>query len=330
LVDVRTYCIDQVAAIVLSDGDLSVSVVPELGGKIGSILWRGRELLARNPLRPATYDSPYADFDASGFDECLPTIGACAYPEGPWQGIAIPDHGEVWSIPWSYAVDGTRLRLSVYGVRFPYVFEKTIELSSPNSIRLGYAFKNLSASPFRFLWSAHPLLAPQPGMRIYLPAETRVRVDWSKDGRLGELLAEHPWPHTHDREGQAVDLSLIGSGESGHVDKLYTTRLSEGWCAVQDPADGFYAAMIFPVERVPFVGLSINQGGWPVDRPAYFNLGLEPCNGYPDRLDVAIASGECAVAAPGDRLEWHLELRVGRCPDFLSELPRIREEGLAA
>jgi hypothetical protein len=328
--EVCTYRIDQVAAVALSDGDLSVSLVPELGGKIASVLWRGRELLARNPLRPATYDCPYADFDASGFDECLPSIGACVYPEGPWQGMNVPDHGEVWSIPWSYAVDGTRVHLSVHGVRFPYAFEKTIVLRPPNAIRLDYAFTNLSSFPFKFLWSAHPLLAPRPGMRIHLPAETQVRVDWSKDGRLGDLLAEHPWPLSRNRQGQAVDLGLIGNRECGHVDKLYTTRLSEGWCAVHDPADGFYAAMIFPVERVPYVGLSINQGGWPLDRPAHFNLGLEPCNGYPDCLDVAIASGEFAVAAPGDRLEWHLELHVGCCSDLPSELQRLREEGLAA
>ena len=79
--------------------------------------------------------------------------------------------------------------------------------------------------------------------------------------------------------------------------------------------------MLFPVERVPYVGLSINLGGWPVDRPAYYNLGLEPCNGYPDRLDLAIASGDCAVAAPGERLEWQLDLHVGRCPDVLGGDP---------
>ena len=328
--DVRTIRVDQVDAIALSEGNLSVAVVPELGGKICSVRWSGRELLARNPLRPASYDSAYADFDASGFDECLPTIGSCPYPVGAWQGVNIPDHGEVWSIPWSYKLADTRLHMRVHGVRFPYAFEKTIELRPSDAIHLEYAFINLSPFPFPFIWSAHPLIAPRPGMRIHLPWGTRVRVDWSKGGRLGDLLAEHDWPITRDRDGRNVDMSLIGDPACGHVDKLYTTKLGEGWCAVHDPADGFYLAMLFPLDRVPYVGLSINQGGWPVDRPAYYNLGLEPCNGYPDCLDVAIASGECAVAAPGDRLEWHLELHVGRCPDLPSEIQRLREEGLAA
>ena len=73
--DVRTCRVDEIDAIALTEGDLSAVVVPELGGKICSVRWRGRELLTRNPLRPAVYGRPYADFDASGFDECLPTIG---------------------------------------------------------------------------------------------------------------------------------------------------------------------------------------------------------------------------------------------------------------
>ena len=328
--DVRTCRVDQIDAIALTEGHLSAVVVPELGGKICSVRWRGRELLTRNPLRPAVYDRPYADFDASGFDECLPTIGACAYPAWPWQATPVPDHGEVWSIPWLCQVAGKRLHLSVHGVRFPYVFEKTIELRPFGAIRLDYTFINLSPFPFPFIWSAHPLLAPRPGMRIYLPVGTRVKVDWSKDGRLGDPLAEHDWPMTRDQDGREVDMSLIGGPASGHVDKLFTTKLGEGWCAVHEPADGLYVAMFFPLDRVPYVGLSINQGGWPLDRPAYYNLGLEPCNGYPDRLDVAVAAGDCPVAAPGERIEWHLDLHVGCAPDLPAELARLQDGVVAA
>jgi hypothetical protein len=167
-------------------------------------------------------------------------------------------------------------------------------------------------------------------MRIHLPPDTRVRVDWSKDGRLGGLLAEHPWPLTHDCSGQEVDLGLILGPETGHVDKLYSTRLQDGWCAVHDPTDGFYVAMLFPPERVPYVGLSINLGGWPIERPPYYNLGLEPCNGYPDRLDLAIAQGDCAVAAPGIRHEWQFDLHIGHCDNVSAEIGRLRAGSAAA
>jgi hypothetical protein len=328
--DVRPCRVDQFSATMLSDDDLTVVVVPELGGKLCSIVWQGREMLARNPLRPARYAAPYADFDASGFDECLPAIGPSPYPEEPWQGIAIPDHGEVWSLPWSHQVEADRLRLRVHGVRFPYTFEKSVELRPPGAIRLRYALTNHAPFPFRFLWSAHPLLAPRSGMRIHLPAETRVRVDWSKNDRLGGPLAEHPWPLTRDRNGQEVDLGLILGPETEQVDKLYTTRLRDGWCALHDPVDGFYVAMLFQPERVPYVGLSINLGGWPLDRPPYYNVGLEPCNGYPDRLDLAVAQGDCAVAAPGERREWQFDLHIGRGGDVTAEIERLRAGSTAA
>jgi hypothetical protein len=88
----------ETAAFRFSGDDVDLLVVPELGGKIAAIRWRGREVLARNPhlpLRSARYAAPYAEFDASGFDECLPTIGPCTYPEEPWAGTEVPDHGEV-------------------------------------------------------------------------------------------------------------------------------------------------------------------------------------------------------------------------------------------
>lgn len=310
--------------------DLRVTVIPRLGGKISSILWQGTELLAHNPrkaFQEARYAAPFADFDASGFDECLPTIGPCAYPEHPWQGVEAPDHGEVWSIPWEWDLEGEALHLHTHGIRFPYTFEKWIALPAPGRIRLGYGLTNHAPVPFKFLWSSHPLFAPRPGMRIHLPPGVRVRVDWSKGERLGGPGSEHDWPMTRDRHGQAVDLSLILSEESRLVDKLYTTRLDEGWCAVHDPQDGLYIAFLFSPDEIPYAGLSINLGGWPVDGPGYYNLGLEPCNGFPDRLDLAVQRGGCAVAGPGATLRWAMDLCVGRVHDLPLEMERLRNAG---
>lgn len=318
----------QLEAVLIQGDDLEVTVIPALGGKISSIRWRGRELLARNPQKPfqaARYAAPYADYDASGFDECLPTIGPCLYPEEPWKGAELPDHGEVWSLPWTCEEENGGLSLRVQGIQIPYGFEKSIRLLQPGALHIRYALTNPTPFPVRYLWSAHPLFAPQPGMRIYLPEGVRVRVDWSKDGRLGDLLSEHDWPITTDSQGCPVDLSLILGRETARVDKLYTTRLSQGWCAVHDPASKLYLAFLFSPEKVPYVGLSINLGGWPVDpsgrQPGYYNLGLEPCNGYPDRLDIAIERGDCPTLAPRSRSEWEVQFKVGETEDLRRLFP---------
>jgi hypothetical protein len=315
-------------AIRLQADDLSLAIIPDLGGKISSIEWNQRQILALNPLKPlrlARYAAPYSDYDASGFDECLPTIGACRYPEAPFAGIEAPDHGELWSIKWSESSVEDGLHLRVDGVRFPYTFHRWITFPASRSIHFRYALSNRSADPFKFIWSAHPLLAIQPGMRILLPEGVGIRLDWSKGGRLGELLDEHPWPFSEDREGRPVDLSQILPASTGFVDKLYTTRLEQGWCALHDGESGFYVAMLFNPAQIPYVGLSINLGGWPVEGPGYYNLGLEPCNGYPDRLDIAIERGDCVTVPPESSLSWEWSLLVGQAEDFRTELARLQQ-----
>jgi len=74
--------------------------------------------------------------------------------------------------------------------------------------------------------------------------------------------------------------------------------------------------MVFSPDDIPYVGLSINQGGWPVDGPGYFNLGLEPCNGFPDRLDIAHPQGACRTAPPGGALFWEFSIFLGVDTEF--------------
>jgi hypothetical protein len=93
---------------------------------------------------------------------------------------------------------------------------------------------------------------------------------------------------------------------------------------VHDPETGRYAAFLFGTDMIRYVGLSINLGGWPADEAGYYNLGLEPCNGYPDRLDLAIERGDYAVALPGQSLKWSMDLRVGECADMAAEIDRLR------
>jgi hypothetical protein len=297
-----------------------LEVIPDLGAKISSIRWHGRELLARNSrkslIRPR-YAASYAEFDASAFDECFPTIGPCAYPDDPWAGTHLPDHGEVWSIPWTASVDPEGLHMQVHGVRLPYTLSRCIRIMEPDHLLLQYELSNPTSFPLKYLWSSHPLFAIRPGMHILLPAGTTVRVDWSKDARLGEIGQEHPWPLTTDSSGKPVDLGLILPRETRLVDKLYTSRLSEGWCALYNPQNCQYAAFLFSPQQIPYTGLSINLGGWPVEdeQGGYYNLGLEPCSGYPDRLDLAVQNDTCSTLPAYATVQWSLRLQAGEAPN---------------
>lgn len=346
---INSVSIETLSAIRISQYDLSLTIIPTLGGKISSIRWEDFELLARNPrkpLLPAIYAAPYSQFDASGFDECFPTVGPCAYPEYPWQGIDIPDHGEVWALPWqntgeqvdrparasglARSIESTQeITLQVSGVRLPYTLHKRVKICAPGLLLFNYRLTNHAPFAFKYLWSSHPLFAPEPGMRLCLPPGAKVLVDWSKDGRLGEIWSKHNWPVTRDSQGSPVDLSLILPPEVRRVDKFYTNRLAEGWCALYEPSSGRYIAFVFSPQQIPYVGLSINLGGWPVDEPGYYNIGLEPCRGYPDRLDQAIERGVAASIAPSQSHEWSMMLAIGIAPNqekMATQLRQLTEE----
>lgn len=320
---------DGLLVVGLKDKDLAVLIMPELGGKVSSIEWRGRELLARNPhrgYRRLPYGSPYEASDASGFDECLPTIGICPYPEPPLKGLELPDHGQLWSQEWEELESDHALSLMVRGGRLPYSLTRHVDFVAPGRLRFSYRMRNSGGHPIHYLWSAHPLLSIHSGMRICLPEGVRVLVSWSRGDRLGEPFSEHAWPITSDTSGQKVDLGSILTPDMCLAEKLFTSKLNEGWCALLDPDEGLYVAMVFSPEQIPYVGLSINFGGWPVESEGYYNLGLEPCNGYPDRLDLAVERGNCGLVQPGQVDCWAWDMCIGHTDDFGAEVHRLQSE----
>ncbi len=103
-----------IAALVLENETFRTVVVPTMGAKIVSLLDKrtGVEWLAGpgdRPFRPASYGATFDQQDMSGWDEMFPTITACPYPApGAHTGVSLPDHGEVWAVPWtSYAAAKT-------------------------------------------------------------------------------------------------------------------------------------------------------------------------------------------------------------------------------
>lgn len=315
--------IDGLRALAFEGPGARLEVLPEVGGKLISCAdpRTGHEYVWRNPdvpfVRPE-YAGAFERYDISGWDECFPCIGECYYPNGPWQGVAIPEHGEVWTLPWHVEPQPDGLRLSVDGVRFPYTFEKRIALTD-DGFATFYRVVNPTPFPFDCFWSTHPLFAATPQTRVLLPEGVRMRLEVSVTGRLGKLLAEHAWPRTRDRDGREVDLSLMGPVGQGVADKLYTTRVPEGWAALHDGETDQWLAFTFEPDEVPLVGFWGNRSGWPAERPC-FNVALEPCNGCPDRLDIAVPRGEHqAVPAEGE-LTWRLDVHIGRGREGLARV----------
>lgn len=306
--------------IVLENEVLKLTVLPELGGKFGSLIGKanGREHLLQPPefeRRPAQYGDPFDQYDTSGFDECFPTVGACQMADGS----RVPDHGELWSVPWKVtAQSDTSLAMEVAGTVYPYLFERRVELQGEDVV-LTYKVTNNGPAPFPYLWSSHPLLRVEPGDRLELPSEVRtVTVEWSAGDRLAGQL---PW---------TAELAQLGPLERGWADKLFTSALQEGWCRVVY-SDGGSLTYSFPTDQVPYLGLWICQGGWPTDqgRKRHYTVALEPCTGPLDRLDQAVERG-CGARKlePGQRVGWKMSLKVRSAAERGHQNIRVAEQGV--
>ena len=298
----------------MANETIRVVIVPELGGKIVSLvnLRSGRELLLQHPDRPfrrASYADPFNDYDISGFDECLPTIAACSYPEPPLAGTDLPDHGEIWSLPWRSEVRGQDLVTEVSGVRLPFLLRRIAHLSG-SIVELEYEITNTGDKQFKYLWSAHPLFAVERGTEIILPAQVAdVLVDSSVHNHLA-VGSANLWPQASTISGHTRVLNMITGPEANTADKVFTPRLSEGYCGLRFPHNNEAVFLRFDPQQVPFVGIWICQGGFPVDGPPEFAVALEPCSGRPDSLVGAIASGECPELAARASHRWWLHLEV--------------------
>jgi len=294
----------------LQNEHLRLGLMPGQGAKICSLedLRTGREWMLPSQLpggeyRQAEYGADFAQFDTSGFDECFPTVSEGFHPDGSCRW---PDHGELWSRPWSVEQEAEGLLARIEGQAWPYTFTRRASLKG-DTLQLDYTVENHAERPFQHLWSAHPLLKVTPGMKLILPESIREAfVNGASDPSLGAFGELRPWPELSP--GQ--DFSTVPSAACGRAVKLFFPRVPAGPCGILDPATGEALTFTWDRSELPHLGLWLCYGGWPEDgRPGHLTVALEPCSGMPDLLQDAAEGGACAVLAPGGRMHWSLRLR---------------------
>lgn len=313
-------------SITMESPDLLITVIPESGGKIQGIMDKNqdKQLLfqhdAQIPYRRPSYDDHYGTGDVSGFDEVFPSIESCYYPNAPWQGVRIPDHGEVWSQPWKVeTVADDAIRLSVHGVRFPYRLEKTIRFVSGKAISISYCAHNYSGFEMPFIWAPHALWVCDPDTRIVLPSSVKqVMSTCSISNRLGYFGTVHPWPVTHV-QGQDYAIDRVYPKYEGKCEKYYAQgQIDEGWCALQGADSGYTIGMAYPVNQVPYLGV------WEGIMDGKYVTALEPCTGAYDALDTAIQWRTVRSIPPHSHYDWYLTITTGI---WVGEIKAIHADG---
>jgi hypothetical protein len=302
------------AELIMQTDTLRATVMPELGGKIASLRWLpGNVELLQAPLAPyapRTLTMAFDEGDASGIDECLPSVAACSVTT--LGGIAeVPDHGDFWRLQWDAAQEGNAIRMAAKGVSLPLLLERTVGLEG-NTLSLSYRVTNVGKGAASWAWSAHPLFAVDRGDRVVLPPSVaEVQVEGSGQQRLGSRHTRHAWPATTGARGEAIDLSVAGGMEDGTGDKLFAKAPAEGWAAVERVQHRVQIEVRFDAERSPWLGLWLCYGGWPEGKTNRQQcVAIEPCTAPMDSLAEAVAAGQARTLEPEESDEWAMRIHV--------------------
>jgi hypothetical protein len=311
------------SAYVLENAYIRAEVVPALGGKIVSLLdlQTGREWCWRNadlaPIRPRD-DTPYLR-NLGGWDECFPSICETRFPCDPWKDILIPDHGEIWSLPWQARIAALNSHIeiatTVDGVQLPYSFERKIRITADApTLSFSYSLRNRSDSAMPFVWSSHPTLVVSPGNRLLVPIE-EVTLFGSLNEYFGEEGKRLSWPRVVDTKGKTWDFTVLPEAESAISLKVFSLWKAASYAAIQDPALNAELRFEFSAEEVTHIGLWLNFNGLTLVEggSTFYCIGIEPCLGGSDDLSIAFSRSttDYATVPPNGVKSWHLKVQLG-------------------
>ena len=305
--------------VLIQAGGCSVTILPRLGGKIASIRVKDQELM-QAPLAayaPRTQTMSFDEGDASGWDECLPSVAGCTVETASGPAL-IPDHGDLWRVAWTKSreqgtADAKKNAVTFCGECFsvPLRLERTTTLTETEEgkawrLQVDYKVTNTGSQPTPWSWAVHPMYAVEPGDRIVLPNSiTSLILEGSGGERLGQQGEQVSWPIAKLARGGETDLSMVQWPESGVGDKLFAGPLatSEDWCALERYAAGVRIKVSFNPAATPYLGLWICSGGWP-DRPGKKQLcvGMEPTTAPVDSL--ARTGLWSRTLAAGESFSW--------------------------
>ncbi|MEL0637475.1 hypothetical protein V6259_11935 [Marinomonas sp. TI.3.20] len=305
-------------SIVLENDNLRLEWLPSYGAKLASLLLKSNnqqhELLYQSPLEKLitpNYGDLFSNYDSSGFDECFPSIDPCTLTIKDGKSVrtlAVPDHGEVWAMPWEYSqIDESTLEFTVSSNELGYTLVKTINLQA-NGVNCHYVLTLSEQTPsLPFLWTPHALFNYDEDTRLIIPNRMdRVINVCPEGGFLGRYGEVHSYPETEKASNGHLDLSIFERCNEASCEKFYFEEMlnTEDVFGFENRA---YKVLLSVDEKVsPYLGIWKNQGAC----GEHHNFALEPCSGIYDSVEGAVENKTCAIATNLKPTHWDFNINI--------------------
>lgn len=299
-------------SLILENDFIKTEFIPSYGCKMVSLLDKktGREFLYQTldkTLKIPPYAAAFDGYDSSGYDEVFPSIDRCPYPGK--ENIIIPDHGEIWALPWTITeTEENGFTAEVKSPKLPYTFTREVTIKN-NKVEFRYTVKNTSETEnFKFMWALHALLQCTPKTKILTPPQlNKIMTVEHSTQTLGPWGTIHSYPKTKSVHGKRIDMSATQPPSARNCEKFYfIQKNTEGWCGIKHEDTGDTLIYRYDALQVPYLGVWKTQGGYRGD----YNIALEPCTGVYDDLYVGNKIRKISEIRPLQSYSWNLSFVV--------------------
>lgn len=276
---------------------LRVKVIPELGFKITSIVYKPLEKEFLFQPSNGKYSIPdfgddFSKYDTSGFDEMLPTVDACTYPEGEFRGTSLPDHGDLWSLPFDVRIEDEKLVGRVDLKSLPLSFEKKISIEGETIIKMEYKVKNLSDKKLYYLWTLHGLNNFDDDTEFIFSEDMKKVINVQGDEDLNKL-----------------DLKSLKSYEDKKSYKYYFWgEIKRGRVGIRYKKERLEYIINYDPKVNPYLGIWITKGGFKGE----YNCAIEPSNGFYDSLERAYNNKMIESLKASEEKTWSIEIDINK------------------
>jgi galactose mutarotase-like enzyme len=299
-------------AICLENESLRVVILPSEGARLASVYRKDREFellfqgdgaragSGRDAIPPGE-----KKFEATGFDDCFPTIHACEVSVDGRQ-VRYPDHGETWRLAFDCRTEGEQAVLECKSGILPYRFRKTVALEG-DRILIRYSIANIGGFDFPCIWAMHCLINCEEDIRLAFPAGTEEVLNVLENEFLGKAGTIHSFPVTHTPDGSEFRLDRVLPAASKNCNKYYVKGMvGEGRCGAYYPSKNISFTVRFDHKKLPYLGFWVTEGALGGD----YNCALEPTNGYYDDINTARRENGLYTLKKGEVLEFEIEMEL--------------------
>lgn len=287
----------------LSNEYMSLSIVPGFGARIIELIDKrtGRDWILPGSLDVDTAeDAVYGSAQATGWDECFPTVAPCEAGDLAW-AEKLRDHGALWGRPWVCTFNED----SVLAIRSTeqFQFQRRLQLKG-SRIQIDYTLDNRMPVSMPWLWSQHCLLNTTSADSISLSGMGSCTSSYLVKHEEVHPNRDFTWP---ELGSEFHDLSLIKECDAQFALKAYAPVMGDFRAVVGDEQGQL--SYTFSSSCVPFVGIWLSYGGWP-DADGVHQIAIEPTNAPVDDLRSALDANHSVILPADCSTSWSVSVSL--------------------